>query len=269
MEIKKYLLLLIFLFPAALLFAQNETQRTLITIKISVPSGEDAADISIYNKTTLKGTVTNGAGVAFIEVAKEDLLQITAVQFSSFTVKIDAQVIEDKNLLINLNPVVNQLGEVVIDRYDLKGSLDVDVNRVNTIVIASSGFDFSYKALEFDYDFQQDAESAIIGNRAEEAMGTELMKDGLNIKNLIGLLFSDKKKSKQEIFEEKLKIRNWLRRYIEAHNLFETLQIPADKREVFLFFVEDTGVETELLKPENEILLLEFLFQKSNEFKQE
>ena len=43
--------------------------------------------------------------------------------------------------------------------------------------------------------------------------------------------------------------------------------IPENKAVDFLFYAQENGLDQNLLKPENEMQLMEFLFKKSKEYK--
>jgi hypothetical protein len=44
--------------------------------------------------------------------------------------------------------------------------------------------------------------------------------------------------------------------------------IPEDKAVDFLFYAQENGLDQDLLKPQNEMQLMEFLFKKSKEYKE-
>lgn len=127
----KKLLLLLFVISSSAIFAQ-EIDRTKVAGKISVPNGDDAEGINVYNISSQKGTVTNADGTFEIEVAENDRVQITALQYQSFTVVIDKGIVEQKRINIFMNPAINQLDEVVVRPYDLSGNINVDVKRIKT-----------------------------------------------------------------------------------------------------------------------------------------
>ncbi|CAM3451652.1 carboxypeptidase-like regulatory domain-containing protein [Aequorivita lipolytica] len=266
----KNLLLLLFIVAAPVLFAQD-IDRTKVSGKIHVPQGEDSEGISVYNISSQKGTITSADGTFEIELAENDRIQITALQYQSFTVVVDRGIIQRKVINIFLNPAVNQLEEVVVRPYDLTGNINVDVKKIPTYNVTKN-WDLSYKNLEYGYTFEQDDKTAIAGNAAEEALHGNALKNGANVLALLGgvaqLLFpkGDKISPAQEQ-EDLSTISNNIQQRFSKDFIAANFAIPEDKAVDFLFFAQENGLNKDLLKPENEMQLMEFLFKKSNEYK--
>ena len=163
----KQLLLFLLLITSGLGISQEIT-RFEISGKITASKGEDVEGINIYNKSSQKGTITSETGEFQIKVAENDRVFISAMQFQNFTVIIDEGIIETKTMHIALNPVINQLDEVLIRPYDLSGNIVADVKRINVSSI-SNKYDTSYETVEFGYEFSADAQTSVKGNKAEEA----------------------------------------------------------------------------------------------------
>ena len=236
-------------------YAQDE-DRTLISGEITAPKTEDVEGVSIYNTTTQKGTVTNEKGRFQLKVGLNDRVLVTALQFQSFTVIVDKGVIDSETMNIYLNPAVNQLEEVIVRPYDLSGNIVADVNRVKTYTVNPT-MDLSYEALNFKYEFAADAVTKVDGNAAEESLNNEGIKNGVNIKNIIGLLFKSKEKqSGKKYVNNAVQISRALRQRFSNSYIVETFNISAEKANDFLYFAEDGGLTSELLKPENELELI-------------
>jgi hypothetical protein len=267
---KKLLLLLLFV-AAPALFAQD-IDRTKVSGKIHVPQGEDAEGISIYNISSQKGTITNADGTFEIDVAENDRVQITALQYQSFTVIVDKGVIARKVMNIFLNPSVNQLEEVVVRPYDLSGNINVDVKKIPTYNVTKN-WDLSYENLEYGYTFVPDDKTAVPGNAAEEALHGNALKNGANILALLGgvanLLFPKGEKISIVERQETLStISNNIQQRFSKDFITANFDIPENKAVDFLFFAQENGLDKDLLKPENEMQLMEFLFKKSKEYKE-
>lgn len=243
----------------------QEIDRVVIEGTIKAPVGEDVEGINVYNVSSQKGTVTSQTGQFQLEVAENDRVLITALQFQEFTVIVDKGVVETKNMGIYLNPAINQLEEVIVRPYDLSGNIVADVKRIKTSVITPE-WDLSYEALEFGYKFAPDRQTSIRGNVAEEALNHN-PQTGANILGLVGLLFNKKKSSTREIFTSKEMVTKALRqRYSNAY-ITETFAIPSVYVNDFIYFAEEKGIDAQLLKSENEIELLEFLRKQSEQYK--
>lgn len=266
----KKLLLLLVLIAAPALFAQD-IDRTKVAGKIHVPQGEDAEGISVYNISSQKGTVTDADGSFEIDLAENDRVQITALQYQSFTVIVDKGVIARKVMNVFLNPSVNQLEEVVVRPYDLSGNINVDVKKIPTYNVTKD-WDLSYKNLEYGYTFVPDDKTAVPGNAAEEALHGNALKNGANILALLGgvaqLLFPKGEKitlvESQDIHSA---VSNNIQQRFSREFIKDNFGIPEEKAFDFLFFAQENGLDQNLLKPQNEMQLMEFLFKKSREYK--
>ncbi len=264
------LLIFLFLLSTPAIFAQ-EIVRVKVNGKIHVPKDEDAEGISIYNVSSQKGTITEEDGSFQIEVAENDRLQIFALQYQSFTVVVDKGILERKQLNIYVNPAITQLEEVIVRPYDLSGNVRADIEKIPTYSIAKD-WDLSYKAMEFEYGFERDQFSAIQGNAAEEALNSHLLQNGLNLVNILGgvgqLLFPKGKKiSIGESDRNTQLISNNIQQRFSREFIQDNFDIPADQAYDFLYYAQDNGLESYLLKPENEIQLMDFLHKKSEEYK--
>lgn len=267
----KKLLLLFLIIVSPAVFAQ-ETERTKVSGKIYVPTDGDPEGISVYNVSSQKGTITNADGTFEIEIAENDRLQISALQYQSFTVVIDKGIVEQKHMNIFMNPNINQLEEVVVRPYDLSGNIRVDVKEIPTYSITKD-WDLSYANLEYGYVFEPDAQTKISGNAAEEALNSNALKNGANILALLGgvaqLLFPEGKEISIVAKKENLaSVGNNLQQRFSKDFVVSTFGIPKEQAVDFLFFAQENGLEKHLLKPENEMELIEFLLKKSNEYKQ-
>ncbi len=266
----KKLLLLLFIVAAPALFAQD-IDRTKVSGKIHVPKDEDAEGISVYNISSQKGTITNADGSFEIEVAENDRVQIMALQYQSFTVVVDKGVVDRKMMNIFLNAAVNQLEEVVVRPYDLTGNINVDVKKIPTYNVTKD-WDLSYENLEYGYTFEQDDKTSIAGNAAEEALHGNSLKNGADVLAILGgvaqLLFpKGKKVSIVEKQENQSLLSNNIQQRFSKDFISANFDIPEDKTADFLFYVQENGLDQNLLKPQNEMELMEFLFKKSKEYK--
>ena len=89
----------------------------------------DIEGVAIYNTSSSKGTITNEKGEFVLEVAENDVIEISALQFEAQTVTITKEVIESKSLKIYLVEQVNQLNEVTVGNK-LTGDLLKDINNI-------------------------------------------------------------------------------------------------------------------------------------------
>lgn len=261
----------LFLLLILLVSAVNaqDIERVRIEGTIHVPSGEDAEGISVYNISSQKGTVTDAEGKFKIEVAENDRLQIFALQYQTFVVVIDKGITERKQMRVYVNPAITQLEEVVVRPYDLLGNIQADVKRIPVYTIEKD-WDLSYKALEYDYNFVKDFRSSIEGNAAEEALNLHHLQNGINFVSIFGglanLLFPSEKVSPKQQAQKEEMISNNIQQRFSQEFIQANFKIPKHQAADFLFYVQENGLDTALLKPENELELLRFLDNQSKEY---
>lgn len=266
----KKLIFILFLVLPPLLIAQ-EIERVWVEGKIHVPKGEDTEGISLYNVSSQKGTVTDVEGNFEIELAENDRLQVFALQYQSFTIIIDRGTIDRKTINIFVNPAITQLDEVIVRPYDLSGNVHADVAKIPTYYITKD-WDLSYRNLEFGYYFTPDEASSIRGNVAEEALNSHNLKHGLDFIAILGgvgnLLFpSDRKINSAERRKVDESLSNNMQQRFSREFIHDNFGISKEKAFDFLFYVQENGLDTTLLKPENEMQLMDFLHKSSEEYK--
>ena len=264
-------LLTIFFFCLPVYLVAQDIDRIKITGKLTAPVNEDVEGITIYNISSQQGTVTSPEGNFEIEVAENDRLAITALQFSTFTIIVDKGVIDKKQIGIYLNPVVNQLEEVIVLPYDLLGNVKADVARIKTINIDSQ-MDLSYKTIEFDYEFSDDQYSAIRGNAARSAFYNGQEQYGGDLIGLTGAIVNlfmpkKRKKSNKRVHTEAELTANNLRQRFSNSYLYDVFGISEENANDFIYFAQENGLYWELLKEGNEIMLLDFMYDKSHAYK--
>lgn len=250
----------------------QEVVRELVAGTIHTVSGDDVEGITLYNTSSQKGTITDANGHFELELAANDRIYVTALQFQPFTVIVDRGVIDSKTLNIYLNPSITQLDEVIVRPYDLTGNVRVDVKEIPTLGVGP-GMDLSYEALEFGYGFKDDSQTQIISNAAEEALNTQGLQNGANILGivggLVGLLLNKKERESARPKMDRNEIHTALRQRFSDHYITTTFHIPEQHIGEFIYFVEDNGLDTNLFNSENELRLVEHLFEQSRLYKQQ
>ncbi len=250
--IKKLQPILLLLVPV---FVFSQTERIKIEGFTLVPKDQNPVGITVFNNNSQKGTVTNYLGQFFLKVAKNDTLLISAIQYKSFKTVVTQTMIDDKKIVIEMKPYINELGEVVIYKKDF-----------------SKGWDLSYEALAYKYNFRNDRFSRIEGNVATEALGTQGLQNGLNIAGLIALAARAVFKKKHTPFQSK---KEYLQAVLVLSEKFDTdfyiqtYGIPKQSVQDFIYYLGEIGIPETLLKPENELELINYIQQKAKKYKQQ
>ena len=105
------------------------------------------------------------------------------------------------------------------------------------------------------------------GNKAEEAFFNGQQQAQLNFVGLARLLFPKReKKSRRQINSQRKLIAKNLRQRFNNSYIFDVFGISEENANDFIYFAEENGMEIDLLKSENEILLLDFMYQKKADY---
>ncbi len=263
---KLKLLLIVCLFATILSFAQD-IKRVEISGKIVVNS-EDLENVTIYNTSSNKGTLTDEKGQFKISVALFDVLEVRALQFQQFTVTIDQNIIVSKKATIFLVEKINKLDEVIVLPYDLTGNLVVDMESVRTFNPDLDAIYFGITDISA-YEFPDDNKSEV-ENIAARGPGNDIRYQ-MNGAAIIGMLLKPLFKSNIEKKEmERAEVVNipttGLRDYYSGRYIEDNFGVPGDQMDEFVIYVEGHGLDYSLLKKGREMEFLEFLTQKSKEF---
>lgn len=257
----KFLSLLVFIFFISFTFAQD-INRVDIEGKVIVDS-EDKEGITVYNTSSNKGTTTDSLGQFKIKVALNDIVDFGALQFKHFKVTITESILESRQLTVVLVEEVKKLDEVIILPYGLTGNLSADVESVRTFNV---NMDAIFYGLEHDENFQfsADYKSAINNPSVDDQLPS--MRYGLNVINVVKLITSpfDNKMPKQNSIElipiGKLN-NNYDADYLQRH-----FNIPKDRTDEFIMYIERIAIDSNLLEVENELLFLEYIKKLSQDF---
>lgn len=223
---------------------------------------EDVEGVTIYNTSSNKGVVTNSKGDFTIAVAVNDVLEVSALQFETLTIKITTEIIKSKFLKIYLSEQINQLDTVLL-KSGLSGVLALDIEEAKerpNITIALGNID----AQEF---FDEKAfDNQVIEDALNSMVNKGMLYNGINLGAISKMLFKQKKRKtlNGHDFDNKKTIR--LTDVYSNKTLSETYQIPLGQVDAFAVFVEANGLNYELLKEENELILIEFLLKQRELF---
>jgi len=261
---KQYLLIVIFSVASFSVFAQVDS-RIEVKGKIIVDI-EDLENITIYNTSSNKGAVTDSTGNFKIEVALNDKIKISSVQLMPFTTKITEAVIDTKVLKVYLKEYINTLDEVVLLPYDLTGDIKTDAldAKVSDAII----FDFeSFDNFEMPDDYLSKVDNIAVGTQNDR------IRYQLNGMAIIGglakLIFNNKKKNKKKTDKKDSRLVipiSVISKKLKPSYFVENYNIPEDKVQSFIGYIEESQYDVKLLEPKNELKLIEYLHAKSKAF---
>lgn len=259
---KNYITLFFLLF--ALIAHSQLIERAEVSGKVIVDS-EDLEGITVYNTGSKSGVITDANGEFKINVKLNDVLEFRALQFQEFRVTIDKDIMKTRQVSVFLIERLNALDEVILLPYGLTGNLNVDTESVKTYNPDMNAIYFGIKHSD-EYEFPADYKTKV-ENKAMFPDG-ETLQHGLNVANLMGIMIKplfkkDKKDKVSSIPVSKLK------NYYSTKFLIDNYEIPEDKIEDFVYWVETHGLTFDLLESGRELEFLDFLGEKSNEYLKE
>ena len=258
---KRFLLAIIFLFSIYNVFSQD-VERVEVLGKIYVDV-DDLENVTVFNASSNKGTITDAEGNFKIKVALNDEIKFSAIQLIPFKAVVTQEVIDSKVFKIFLVERVNSLDEVVLLPHNLTGDLVTDVENVklvDPVVFTFGSFN--------NYDFADDYHSGV-ENIATNQGQIKYQADGMAILALlINAVFKNKnKKNKKEYINPRLQTPiSKLSQTFSDDYFVNNYNVPREKIAEFIVFLEDGFFDETLLNPDKEILLIEHLHQQSKLF---
>jgi hypothetical protein len=262
---KKTLIFICYLF-SIVAFSQ-EIDRITVNGRIVV-SAQDKEGVTVYNTSSNKGTFTDENGEFKIDVILNDVVEFSALQFKDFTVVISERILETKQMTVILVEEINKLDEVVLLPFGLTGNLNADLENVRT-------YNVSLDAVYFGLDHIEDFEfSADYNTKAENIAFNEYnprVDNMLNLVNLAGFLVSQvadidgNEMTKQDKALNKTPFKKALEQY-SVNFIHVNFNIPLNKIEAFVEYVENEGVDEDLLAKNKEVQFLERINQLSQSY---
>lgn len=259
---KKITLLISVLFLTININAQVLT-RIEVKGRIIVDS-DDIEGVTVYNTSSNKGTITNTKGEFGIRVRLNDAIEISALQFEKITVKIDDKILNNKYFTVYLVERVNKLDEVIITPYDmLTGNMGADVKSVETFNPDMNAIYFGVNDI-YAYEFTDDYKSEVVNT----VMTPEHFRFGMDFVKILGGILKPVFKSNKSKDTEQIKgvPDKDLTDVYGREFISNTFKIPEDEIEEFVAYVESNNFDYELLKDDNEVKLIEYLYSQSQQF---
>ncbi len=266
--IKLLLKLTLWIITSIFSLQAQEKERKVLKGRI-VSDSTDVENVTVMNKTTGLAVMTDFDGKFSIRAREKDTLLFKAVSFISKMYVVTENDFWVEEFEIRLHYKINELNEVVVTPYSLTGDLKEDTKRIKVYGPDLSGIDYS--TLVFSDDKYNP-----VKNEALPSTFSPL--SGINFKAIFKMLFSssvkkkDSRAEKAERNKEKELLSHsfydlLLSRYSQNF-IVQNLKIPQDEINLFAAFAQpDNEKLFYLMKYENEIYLVEYLVQKSEEYR--
>lgn len=258
----KYLFIL-FLCTFSVAQAQIEN-RVMVKGEIKINDTEaNIDDIEVYNVNSAQGTTTDRNGEFLLPMEAGDKVQVSSVQFQMLTVEINKGVIDNQKLTVRVSEGTNvtELEEVVVQPYNLSGDVRADVAKIKTENIGLIKDDSKSLAKDPDKGYEDDKYSKV----ENASMQSNMLKNGLNFANIFRTIF--KKNNTTSMSSRDM--TEYLRKAYNDGFFKEYLDIEKDQIPNFIYYIEDQGLTDDLLQKNNRLEFIQFLIDKSEEFKKQ
>ena len=219
-------------------------ERELIQGKV-IYRNIDVPAANVINNTSQISTITNDQGEFEIFAKEGDEIIFSSVQYIIRTVKVNAEILKNKRIIVQINQRVRELDEVVITPDDTDKFLDLKEEQ--------------FKGFDYLADKSTKIENILTDNRQ--------FVDGLNFVNIFRLL-STLVDSKSE--EEKLSIlpSEALPLILEENFFTEILKLETFAVNDFLSQLDLDQEIKELIIEKNQFILIDYLLNKSDTYKE-
>lgn len=204
----------------------------------------DVPNENVINVTAETATATNDKGEFIIAVKEGDILAFTSLNYQFKTVTITRDILNKNRLVVTVDEKVTELDEVVITPENREKFLEL-------------------KGEEFkQIDYQADPSTKV--QNVALPLQDQGMQYGLNFVNIFKAIFNAKAKDGNDLPE--IKVSEILRQVYDDEFFVTDLQIPQDKINEFLYYVDTNTPPRELLRKDQEFQLIDYLVNQSKAF---
>lgn len=251
---KHYLLLTVFFLSIISSFSQD-VKRVVVNGKIIAKN--DVEGVTIYNSSSNNGTVADVNGDFKIEVTLNDVIEVSALQYVAVEVIITQDVIDSKILRLFLVEELNKLTEVILLPSLLTGEIHLDIDKTEP----QRYIEMHFGDLR-DMEFAQDQYSEVRNIITSEGR----YYNGVDFARIIQLnkLFQKKEKPTRNDLDKKYS-DELSKKYSHAF-ISGNFNIPQNRVNEFIAYVNTKNFDSKLLKDGNEMNLIEYLNIQSKEF---
>lgn len=250
---------LLILFPL-IINAQVDAEREKIPGKVNVRNDGDPGKINVFNLSSGQYTFTDEYGRFDISVKEGDELVFSGLLYEQFSVIVTESVMENEKLDITLNEGATQLDEVVV-KPGLSGDVEVDVSRLGTDKTDYLDIDVEEVLYGFNYKPEPDQYSTA----ENSAINKQYLEHGINFANIFKALFIKRNEAQDE---EKENLDVEIRKVHNDEFFKKYLDIKEENINDFVYFLEENGLDEEKIKTMNDLELVEFLMNESEDYKE-
>ncbi|PNQ75309.1 hypothetical protein C1T31_04025 [Hanstruepera neustonica] len=260
---KQYILLTAILVSTFSLFAQDINR---VEVNGKIIAQNDVEGVTIFNSSSNKGTTADENGDFKIEVALNDIIEVSALQYVSVEVQVTQDVVDSRILRLFLVEELNKLSEVILLPSLLTGEIHVDIDSTQP----QRYIEMHFGDLR-DMEFAQDRYSEVRNVITSEGQ----FYNGVDFARIFGLNKLFKRKDKTPTAAElDSKYTDVLAAKYSQAFISGNFNIPQERVSEFIAYVNAKNFDETLLQDGNEMKLIEYLngqselFLKSNNGKE-
>jgi len=228
-------------FILQLSFSQDRQliQGNVIYRNIDVPA------VNVINNTSQNSTITNDQGEFEIYAMEGDEIIFSSVQYIIRTVRVNSEIIRNKRLVVQINQRIRELDEVVITPDNAEKFLDLKEEQ--------------FKGFDYIADKSTKIQNVLTDDRQ--------FVNGIDFINIFRLL-STLVDSRSE--EDKLNIRpsEALPQILDDNFFNEVLKLKSFEVSDFLLKLDSDKKLKNLLLEKNQFLLIDYLFERVDIYKE-
>lgn len=261
---------IIILVAVGLFFSQSSFSQDNVVLKGRlVADSLQGSAVHIINTTQQTGTVNSSRGTFEIEVRENDVLLFSSIQYINKEIKVTKEIFGKRYLEIDLKEDVNELAEVNISNVKLTGNLNTDIGNlelVRDLPLTVKFSDIKNTRFQADINDPQAAPDNLAFRQNQISTGGSLnILGGLSLLgNLLGI---EEKPGPPSFTGRPLPNSTQIRKLFDDEFFESTLGIKKEMIGDFIFYLDDTALSAEMFKKENQLALIEFLFDQSKKYK--
>jgi hypothetical protein len=242
-------------------FGQGSTREILRGQIVS--DSIDAERVTIYNKTSSRGAVSDDLGFFTIYARVSDTLVFSSVNLKPVSLVLTQVDFDVQVMRVKLDVFVNELDEVIVSPRSLSGDLAKDDKNLKVTRIQSDINPLKASDIQIVDDFQSTARNIAMPNDGSIPLGMDFVRMG---KDFLRLFRKDKGDAKIDYTSDKVFTELAQERF--TYFFFtETLGLQQDEIGLFLNYCESDPKLKGLLSPSKEFELIDFLISKGTEYR--
>ncbi|MFA9190399.1 hypothetical protein AAGV28_03365 [Flavobacterium sp. FZUC8N2.13] len=204
-------------------------------------------NVDVINKDTQTGTRTNEKGEFILSASVNDSILFYVKDYTLKGIKLSLEDLETNNIIIRIEKTPEELKEVIIHRVDIDWEFDKKLER-------------------------QKREEAGVRRRATalkvQGVNNGTIENGMDFAKIGKMLFGGLFKGKKEKAVDPEEFNEVAKTSFDEKFYTETLQLEKEEIEPFLTFCNfDPESKNTLSENSNDLILMDFLYKKSIEFK--